>query len=325
MNNRKKSLIVSFCFFLSFVASAQSQPCTYSVHHNSRFAKESLLDPDPDGDVVGHSHRTSNGSCSYLIQGTDPSSLILKIRKPSGETKTLGKLIQPVKNGQLTFSSSSGESINGQLAVPLSNGVAILRNDSMFIFEDGQNVVSFKTPSGWAPYRLQMGDVIGTKIVMLVKTDDNRGTLGFGGTEGANLSKVAPDARLRFAFYDYAKRVIVHEFISRGRAKNEYVLLANIPSPPYSKPHPIALSPLDLGIMSPADWIKLGDKNLAIFFDDGYTQVWVRDLTGGKSKKIDENPLGFLSFRLVEDNKKNYLVILDKRIVVKSLSEFVNE
>lgn len=272
------------------------KPCTYSIRSDSNWMAQALIGPDVNGEVVGHSVRTSNGSCTYLVD-VGSGKQLLKLYLPTGETKELGDLARlPGSNG-VTFTPVGGSPIAGNIAIPLSKGILLLRENATFIYEVGKPVAAHTAPSGWSPYPLQAGDVLGTQAVLVVKTTDAGGTFGIGGTKAASLLRV-PESKVRFGLWDLQQKVITAEFETQGRSQNQYLMMAAGPKGdwPYKFNPLIRPSESTAFISSPADWFVAGDQRILVHFDKSLTEVWMRDLSNGKSRLAVKNPLGILSF-----------------------------
>jgi len=295
----KTIALLAIAVLLYFGGSAYAQedkPCTYSIRSSSSWTQQPLVGPDPDGEVVGHSLRTSTGFCTYLVD-VGAGKQLLKLYTPSGETQAIGILSRlPGSNG-VAFAPIGSPSINGNFAVPLSNGIVVLREGAAFIYEAGKPVAAYTPPPGWSPYPLQNGDVLGTQMLLVMKTTDMKGAFGFGGTTGASLLRI-PDNRVRYGIWDLQQNSIVLEFDSQGRSSNQFLMMSAGPKGdwPY-KFNPLIRPNESAGyISSPADWIVTGGQRIVVHFDKSLSEIWMRNLTTGKSRLAVKNPLGILSF-----------------------------
>lgn len=293
-----------FCFFAIAVAltgtsiAQESRPCTYSIRSNSSWKPQQLVGPDASGEVVGHSLRSNTGSCTFLVDAGGGKQL-LKIYNPNGETKEIGQLTRGQAGAGVVFTPIDGSPVSGNFAIPLSKGVLILRENAAFLYEVGQLLISISIPSGWSPFPIQQGDVLGTQLMLVVKTTDAGGTFGIGGTKAASLLRI-PDNKIRYGLLDLQQKAVVTEFETQGRSNNQYLMMSAGPKGdwPY-KFNPLIQPNTMAGFLSsPADWLMVGDQRVVAHYDKGLTEVWMRNLTTGKSKLALKNSMGILAFYL---------------------------
>jgi hypothetical protein len=301
MNIGKTVALLGTAILLCTTGTAYAQedkPCTYSIRSDSSFSPQALLGPDPDGDLVGHSLRTSTGFCTYLVD-VGAGKQLLKLYTPTGQTQTLGILSRlPGSNG-VVFAPEGSAPITGNFAVPISKGVVILREGAAFIYEAGKPVTTYTPPSGWSPHPLQNGDVLGTQMLLVVKTSDMKGAFGFGGTNGASLLRI-PENRVRYGMWDLQQNAVVIEFDSQGRSNNQFLMMSAGPKGDWPYKFNSLIRPNEGAgfISSPADWIVAGGQRIVVHFDKSLSEIWMRNLTTGKSRLAVKNPLGILSFYL---------------------------
>lgn len=276
----------------------ESKPCTYSIRSDSSWNPQQLIGPDASGEIVGHSQRTNTGSCTYLVDAGGGKQL-LKIYNPNGETKEIGQLMRGQGGIGVVFTPIEGNPVSGNFAIPLSNGVLILRETVAFLYEAGKPLISISLPSGWSPFPIQQGDVLGAQLMLVVKTSDAGGTFGIGGTKAASLLRI-PDNKVRYGLFDLQQKAVVAEFETQGRSNNQYLMMSAGPKGdwPY-KFNPLIQPNTMAGFLSsPADWFMVGDQRIVAHYDKGLTEVWLRNLTTGKSKLALKNSMGILAFYL---------------------------
>jgi hypothetical protein len=299
MNISKSIALLGSAILLCTAGTGHAQedkPCTYSIRSNSSWNPQTLLGPDPDGELVGHSLRTSTGFCTYLVD-VGAGKQLLKLYSPDSQTQTLGVLSRLPNSNGIAFTAEGSSPITGNFAVPLSKGVVILREGAAFIYEAGKAVATYTPPSGWSPHPLQNGDVLGTQMLLVVKTSDLKGAFGFGGTNAASLLRI-PDNRVRYGLWDLLQNSVVLEFDSQGRSNNQFLMMSAGPKGdwPY-KFNPLIRPNEGAGfISSPADWLVAGGQRIVVHYDKSLSEIWMRNLTTGKSRLAVKNPLGILSF-----------------------------
>jgi hypothetical protein len=296
---------------LSFVLSTVSagtvfaqdvKPCTYSIRSDSSWKPQQLVGVDPSGDIVGHSQRSNTGTCTFLVD-TGAGRQVLKMYSPNGEIKELGQLARGSNGAGVVFTSLEGNPIAGNFAVPLSNGIVVLRESSAFLYEVGKPLTSIQMPPGWSPFPIQQGDVSGAQLLLVSKTIDAGGTFGIGGTKAASLLRV-PDNKVRYGLLDLQQKSVVVEFETQGRSNNQYLMMSAAPKDDWPYKFNPLIRPQQMAgyLSSPADWFMVGDQRIVAHYDKGLTEIWLRNLSTGKSKLAAKNSLGLLYFYLPHRN-----------------------
>jgi hypothetical protein len=301
----KFKLLARFYFILAISSTLtggsiaqENKACTYSIRSDSSWKPQQLVGPDASGEIVGHSQRSSTGSCTFLVD-VGAGKQLLKIYNPNGETKELGQLTRGQGGTGVVFTPMDGGSISGNFAVPLSKGMLILRENAAFLYEASQPLTSIAIPPGWSPFPIQQGDVLGTQLMLVVKTTDAGGTFGIGGTKAATLLRI-PDNKVRYGLLDLQQKAVIIEFETQGRSNNQYLMMSVGPKGdwPYKFNSMIQPNPMAGFLSSPVDWLMVGDQRIVAHYDKGLTEIWMRNLTTGKSKLALKNSMGILAFYL---------------------------
>jgi hypothetical protein len=289
-------IVLALC---ASTANAQAEKrCTFSVRTDWSWKSQELAGLQASGNIVGHSIRSNSGNCTYLVDQGSIEQQILKLYSPEREAIDLGTLTRNLQARTVTFTPTGGMPIVGQLAVPLSNGIMVMRESAVFIYESGQAVQAYPLPAGWSPFPIQQGDVLGTQAILLVKTADEGGV--FRASVGASLLNIPEAVRIKYGMFDLKKKIIVTEFVTSGRYGNNFVALAGLPKDDWPYSFNPLIQPARTGafINSPADWFMAGSQPALVHFDKGLTQIWVKNLGTGKAKLVSELPfpLGMLNF-----------------------------
>lgn len=298
------------------------KPCTYSIRSDANYDPVSLVGPEPSGDIIGHSRRTSSGFCTYLVGSSGMNAQTLKLYAPSGETKELGILSRDKNSRMVTFTPSGAAPISGALAVPISKGVMILRDNAAFLYEDGKAIRSVPIPPGWSPAAIQQGDVLGAQAMLLVSNKPDEGLFNVMGAKGATLTNMPPDVSLRYGILDLASNSIVTTFQTYGVSKNEYLVGAAKPKDddPYAPNNSTELQ-FNRGyyLSSPADWFTDGASRYVVHYGEKLTEIWLRDLNTGKAKKVAKNILGFTGFYALK-TKGIWQIVVNRSVVVPDIA-----
>lgn len=305
--------VVALSAVMAGTALAQdTRPCTYSIRSDSNWKPQQLVGPDASGEIVGHSLRSSTGTCTFLVD-IGGGKQVLKMYSPTGEVMELGQLARGPGGTGVVFTPQEGSPISGNFAVPLSKGIVILRETAAFLYEVGKPLVSISVPVGWSPFPIQQGDVLGAQLLLVTKTSDAGGTFGIGGTKAASLLRI-PDNKVRYGLLDLQQKTVITEFETQGRSNNQYLMMSAPPKGdwPY-KFNPMIQPQQMAGYMSsPADWFVAGDQRIVAHYDKGLTEIWLQNLTTGKKKLAAKNSMGLLSFYLPFRNG-SYAFIADSQ------------
>lgn len=277
---------------------------------------------DPEGRIVSYGYDGLNGDVTYLVKTGSDSGVLKAIRalKSSAPIK-----IADVKKagGTWTATTVTGQKLSGDVLVPMSRGVVVLRDVAGFLYKPGSPVQSITMPAGFMVAAYQNGDVLSTRYILAEREPAQDGTgklLGtvqsLGSTLGVNkkedyiLVNIDSGQQVPLNISIEDKQVTVHKNCRRTKQ------LAKGPVPVYNN-ECATIDTYDSLFEPDGDphyshyfwrvsWIKARSGVLLVAKEGGFGgTVTVTNLSTGKQAVAFQRALGLIleDVRQIQDGK----------------------
>jgi hypothetical protein len=244
---------------------------------------------DPEGALANVAIDATNGDASFLVGRSNVRQLkFLSAHTPSSALP-VGSL--SVSRQGVEFAGVTGARVIANRFTILPDGIALWRDEALFIYRYGRGVESFALPEGFYPAEYQRGNVGTTGIILLRKDDRGMSDNAKGmRAMGSLLGMVSGKNRSDFALYDI-------------RTNKQIPLpLENITQEGDELTNGVGM-PNTRHYLWRAHWANLGKRRFAVYFAKGLQELAVTDLDTGMTKIAMNRGLGINGFSLTPDGK----------------------
>ncbi len=238
---------------------------------------------DPEGQLANVAFDPANGDSSFLVGRSNVRQLKFLSAHAVDSPLNVGIIIASGDN--IEFTGIAGAHMVGSRFTVLPDGVALWRDEAMFIYRYGQRVESFALPEGFYPAEYQRGNV-GTTGLVLVRKDDRGKSNNDRAVKamGSLLGMVSGKKQSDFALLDFRSGRQIPlplENITQdgdeltnsiGRANNHHYFWR-------------------------ASWGNLGKRRFAIYYSKGVQDLSVTDLDSGTTRLAMSRGLASMAFR----------------------------
>ena len=151
---------------------------------------------DPEGEILAWAADSRTGSVGYLIgQGTNRAQLRYHNVHSGMPPLVLGQL--EARGNSTSFESVTGQRAAGDSAIPTANGLMMLRDHGIVVYDISGKVAPVSLPAGFTVAAMQTGDLAGTGFLLLERRADaaeaESGPKGPLGVLGAVMRKGGRD------------------------------------------------------------------------------------------------------------------------------------
>lgn len=131
---------------------------------------------DPEGQILAIGSSNLTGEFSYLISGQDQNTNILKYNRANSGKESLKIAVIRNNFGSKKITTINGKSLSGNQITPISTGLLISRDNTIFQYSLDSDLKIFNTVEGFHIAKFQNGDVANTGYILLEKDDDEKGS-----------------------------------------------------------------------------------------------------------------------------------------------------
>lgn len=127
---------------------------------------------DADGRIGKIGADAATGWVTYLVN-TTPGHFLVKHQNVHSSLPPLLIGQVDLQNGYASFRGVDGQTAGGKYVIPTSNGVLVVRDESVVNYDLGKGLRPIALPQGFAVAQYQHGDVAGTGYVLLERIDND--------------------------------------------------------------------------------------------------------------------------------------------------------
>ena len=132
---------------------------------------------DPEGEILDFTANNHTGDFTYIVKTGDRTASI-KYANAANPLKGVVLASLDYNRGNYTVRSVTGKNLRGQIVLPTSQGFAVSRNGSIFIYSaDNDQLTSFNPPEGFNVARFQNGDIARTGYILVERDEPVKGSL----------------------------------------------------------------------------------------------------------------------------------------------------
>lgn len=248
---------------------------------------------DPEGLLANVTVDSNNGDATFFVgRGKSRAVKFLSGHSPA-QALTIGQ-IEITQNG-FEFSSLTGVHILGQKLITLPDGIALWRDDALFLYQFGQGSKSYALPAGFYPADLQRGNIWKTGLILLRRNFrfDSNNEKGLRATKQLFGMLAGRKKSEDFALYDFQKDKMLMMPLQDSGQGEDGALLSSARTPNLNH------------YFWNIQWLNLGVRRFAVYFRNGVRQVVATDIDSGKTAVAMSRDLGINGFEIQPDGKQS--------------------
>jgi hypothetical protein len=131
---------------------------------------------DPEGEILTIGSSNLTGEFTYLIAGQNAKESILKYNRANSGKESLTVAVIRNNYGTLKVFTINGKSYSGTQVTPISSGLLISRDSTIFQYSLDSELKTFNTIDGFHIAKFQNGDVANTGYILLEKNEAEKGS-----------------------------------------------------------------------------------------------------------------------------------------------------
>jgi hypothetical protein len=246
---------------------------------------------DPEGELANVAADADRNGATFLVgRGASRPVKFVALSDMSAPV-LVGRLSQ--RGGGFVFEGRTGVRIAGDKFITLPDGIALWRDDALFLYRYGTPVASHALPEGYYPADYQHGDVGGTGV-MLLRRDQRGESANAGALRAAkslfSMVGVGRKNASDFSLFDTRSGKLTPLGIENLGQDGE-PLLDQVGQP--SKSH----------YFWRVQWMQLGTRRLAVHRAKSMQQLLVTDLDSGRTAIAFDRGLGITSWAFMPDGR----------------------
>ncbi|MBB3693530.1 hypothetical protein [Sphingomonas sp. BK580] len=246
---------------------------------------------DPEGELANVAADAERNGATFLLgRGASRPVKFVALTDMSSPVP-VGRLSQ--RGGGFVFEGRTGVRISGDKFITLPDGIALWRDDAMFLYRFGTPVASHALPEGYYPADYQHGDV-GRTGVMLLRRDQRSESANAGALRAAkslfSMVGVGRKAASDFSLFDTRSGKLTPLAIENFGQDGE-PLLDQVGQP--SKSH----------YFWRVQWMQVGTRRLVVHRAKSMQQLLVTDLDSGRTAVAFDRGLGITSWAFKPDGR----------------------